>query len=404
MSIVSGCVIAFSSFYFFYLSGGDFSANGSEPRQYPIAATEATSLKASSYAKSNRIASDTMQGASTAPDNPTSDAINDVASTTPTRGWSTTKGSGLGKDMASRPPIEAVNRKTAVRFLYLVQTEDCLPPDLRTNESLGNCSLDFHVLVLSYRQSCDDRSLSHVEYIFNASTTWTTGRNLLFTIAMKRNTAYLYYIFIDDDATAMDMRTNAVAWRAFEGILLSMEPAVMALDLPGQDYSDKVLQTHKDRGCVTEELEYVTGLWFDAMVNAFHYKAVKHLLPYISTFDEQTWWASQMALIVKTEILFRGQLLLHRYIRCKGSQNRPYPRDINFSSHMYGVFTQGLDVPIAVGCVSVCARTMIDQWMKFGNENGWISSTLCLPAPPPHDPVEPCRYQCSLVRDNGAAL
>ena len=170
-----------------------------------------------------------------------------------------------------------------------------------------------------------------MEYVFDASTTWTTGRNLLFTLAMKRNITYLYYIFMDDDATVVDIRTNAVAWRAFEGFLQSMEPAVMALDMLGQDYSAKVLQIHKDRGCFMEELEYVTGLWYDAMVNAFHYKAVKYLLPYIAAFNKQTWWASQMALIVRTEILFRGQLLLHRFIRCEGSQNRPYPRDLNFT-------------------------------------------------------------------------
>ena len=92
---------------------------------------------------------------------------------------------------------------------------------------------------------------------------------------------------MDDDATAMDMRTNAIAWRAFEGFLKSMEPAVMALDLPDQDYSEKVLQMHKSRGCLMEELEYVTGIWYDGMVNAFHYKATKHLLPYSSALTSK---------------------------------------------------------------------------------------------------------------------
>ena len=295
------------------------------------------------------------------------------------------------------PTTATADRKTAARFLYLVQTESCLPPDQTKNESLGNGSLHFHVLVLSYKNTCDDHSLSHVEYVFDASTTWTTGRNLLFTLAMKRNITYLYYIFMDDDATAKDIRTNALAWRAFEGFLQSMEPAVMALDLPGQDYSENVLQIHKNRGCVMDELEYVTGLWYDAMVNAFHYKAIKYLLPYISEFDQQTWWASQMALIVRTEILFRGQLLLHRYIRVTGSQHRPYPRDLNFPPNMYSRFTQGLDAHFVPGCVAKCAQIMIDRWIKFGNANGWSSSTLCLPPPPPRDPVEPCRYQCYLV-------
>ena len=420
--VVCGFVIAFCPLYLFYLSSrAGLPAIGSEP---PIAISVVTNETiVSSYADtaSTSITTDTEQDAAPkTPDNQTytaatesihvsGDVANDV-SITPTSERNTEDSGHAGEDSASpttsaSPATSAIpttiitaNGKTAVRFLYLVQTEICLPPDLRANEVLGNGSLDFHVLVLSYRQPCDDRSLSHVEYIFDASTTWTTGRNLLFTIAMKRNTTYLYYIFMDDDATVFDLRTNAVAWRAFEGFLQAMEPAIMALDLPGvQDYSERVLQIHKDRGCFMEELEYVTGLWYDAMVNAFHYKAVRHLLPYVSTFDQQTWWASQMALIVKTEILFRGQLVLHRYIRCRGSQNRPYPRDLNFTPDMYSVFTQGLDAHIAAGCVSVCARTMIDNWMKFGSDNGWTSSTLCLPTPPPHDPVEPCRYQCYLL-------
>ena len=196
---------------------------------------------------------------------------NTSSSTTPTR-VQNIEDNDSTEDVGSHMTATA-DRNKAARFLYLVQTESCLPPDQTKNESLGNGSLDFHVLVLSYKKTCDDHSLSHVEYVFDASTTWTTGRNLLFTLAMKRNITYLYYIFMDDDATAKDIRTNALAWRAFEGFLLSMEPAVMALDLPGQDYSEKVLKIHKNRGCFITELEYVTGLWYDAMVNAFHYKA-----------------------------------------------------------------------------------------------------------------------------------
>ena len=66
---------------------------------------------------------------------------------------------------------------------------------------MGNtstCMCD--VLVLSCKKTCNDTlSLPHVEYIFNSSTTWTTGRNLLLEVAMLRRETYLYYIFLDDD-------------------------------------------------------------------------------------------------------------------------------------------------------------------------------------------------------------
>eukprot|EP00731_Ephydatia_muelleri_P022058 Em0014g649a len=413
LNITTGCVIVCCLICVLYLSVR-ILPNGSEPPRDASATDEAISQKTSPYNDTRTastefsIVSNTKQDASKNEDDQAytiaavpvkasdiSVDANTSSSTTPTR-VQNIEDNDSTEDVGSHMTATA-DRNKAARFLYLVQTESCLPPDQTKSESLGNGSLHFHVLVLSYKKTCDDHSLSHVEYVFDASTTWTTGRNLLFTLAMKRNITYLYYIFMDDDATAKDIRTNALAWRAFEGFLLSMEPAVMALDLPGQDYSENVLQIHKNRGCFITELEYVTGLWYDAMVNAFHYKAIKYLLPYISEFDQQTWWASQMALIVRTEILFRGQLLLHRYIRVTGSQHRPYPRDLNFPPNMYSRFTQGLDAHFVPGCVAKCAQIMIDQWIKFGNANEWSSSTLCLPPPPPRDPVEPCHYQCHLV-------
>ena len=84
-------------------------------------------------------------------------------------------------------------------FLYLTQTEECLPQQLR--KALGDpavCQCD--VAVLSYKENCTDSTLPHVRYIFNQSTTWTTGRNLLFyTFIHNTSDAYLYYIMIDDN-------------------------------------------------------------------------------------------------------------------------------------------------------------------------------------------------------------
>ncbi|KAL5484045.1 hypothetical protein EMCRGX_G020476 [Ephydatia muelleri] len=41
-------------------------------------------------------------------------------------------------------------------ILYLVQTEKCLPPYLLSNDVLGNGSLRFEVMVLSYKEPCDN--------------------------------------------------------------------------------------------------------------------------------------------------------------------------------------------------------------------------------------------------------
>ena len=69
-----------------------------------------------------------------------------------------------------------------------------------------------------------------MEYIFNSSTTWTTGRNLLYEVAMLRRETYLYYIFLDDDIVLFGIQeTNLNLWRKLEDSLRKMEPAVAAL-------------------------------------------------------------------------------------------------------------------------------------------------------------------------------
>ena len=105
------------------------------------------------------------------------------------------------------------------RFLYLLQTESCLPDHLDSVETIGNASAcQCDILVLSFKQICSVTSSPHIEYIFNSSTSWTTGRNLLFEVARRRGEKYLYYIFMDDDIV-LRFKTepnNHNPWREFE--------------------------------------------------------------------------------------------------------------------------------------------------------------------------------------------
>ncbi len=82
------------------------------------------------------------------------------------------------------------------RFLYLVQTESCLPGLLKSVEAFGDllaCQCD--VLVLSYKEVCNDSALLNVEYLFNSFTTWASGRNLLFEASMSRSEKVLIWHF-----------------------------------------------------------------------------------------------------------------------------------------------------------------------------------------------------------------
>ncbi len=101
------------------------------------------------------------------------------------------------------------------RLLYLVQTENCLPRKLKSVEAFEDplaCQCD--VLVLSYKEVCYDSALPNIECLFNSSTTWASGRNLLFEAAMRRSEKYLYYIFMDDDIVLKTTTANQNPWRS----------------------------------------------------------------------------------------------------------------------------------------------------------------------------------------------
>ena len=103
---------------------------------------------------------------------------------------------------SSRPPTKEHTKPTPPpphNILYLIQTEQCIPPYFQLNDVFGIPNLGFEVIVLSYKEACLDSSMPHVQYLLDNRTTWTTGRNVLFEAAMNRNQTYLYYVFMDDD-------------------------------------------------------------------------------------------------------------------------------------------------------------------------------------------------------------
>ena len=278
-------------------------------------------------------------------------------------------------------------------ILYLVQTEKCLPPYLLSNDVLGNGSLRFEVMVLSYKEPCDNPPKRHIQYILNSATTWSTGRNFLFESAMHRKKTYLYYIFMDDDIVLSDIK-QANPWRKFEAFLRSVEPAIAAIDLTQDNNLQMIRNIHRDRQCSREDV-YMSSVWFDAIFNAFHYNAVHRILPYDSTFDTQTWYASQMAVIARSEVLFRGQVVLHTEVVGENREHRPYPKGLEFSHAMFESWLSGLAERHVPPNHLQCANVYVHQWITMEGLHGWNSSTMCLPPPPPHDVIEPGRYACA---------
>ena len=193
------------------------------------------------------------------------------------------------------------------------------------------CKCD--VIVLSYKVECKDEKPSHISYVFANNSTWTTGRNLLYFVAIERIRHYHYYIFLDDDVdlrfspfSSQDMK-RLTPFRAFEQWLLDDEPAVGVVDY---GKNGKMLLERRRVTCsVNDSSVVVPVMWFDALLNAFHHQAIKHILPFPTQFDKESWWISQLHVIYSAELIFRGQALEYVAITAYNRKHRPYPRGRN---------------------------------------------------------------------------
>ena len=282
------------------------------------------------------------------------------------------------------------------RFLYLLQTESCLPNHLRSIEVIGNASIcQCDVLVLSFEQLCNVTPPAHIEYLFNSSTSWGMGRNLLFEVAMRKDEKYLYYIFMDDDIV-LRTKTTKNPWRIFEDFLKRVEPAVGAVDIGDYIWLYRAYKGREKKGCsLKEPSDYLPVARHDAAFNAFHYKAVEHILPYSCTLDAISWTYAALYANIKIEVTFAGQSVLHTELLADNFVHRPYPRtswptDGDWLAIMHDVEA---DLPEKYRK----ARLFL-EWKKDGLNHEHLSSALCLPPQPPRTPIKPFAYLDGMYR------
>ena len=280
------------------------------------------------------------------------------------------------------------------RFLYLLETESCLPNHLNTAEAIGNdtaCQCD--VLALSFKNVCKVSGSSHIKYIFKPGTTWAAGRNLLYEVARRRSEKYLYYIFMDDDILLKVKlpRPNENPWRLFENFLNRIQPAVGIVDGSGCQYLGHIFKARNHLGCKLENntVEYVPTPRFDAAFNAFHYKAVDYILPYSQKFDSISWWYPVVYAEIKTEITFQGHSVIHTRLLAINSMHRSYRRKAPVGNDLISIVNEvEAELPMKYQNAS-----LLLEWKKDvkGVKHRESSSTICLPPPPPHMPIKPFR-------------
>ena len=214
-------------------------------------------------------------------------------------------------------------------FIYLTETEQCLPPNLASSSQIGDpetCNCD--VIVLSYRAKCQENNRSHVSYLFDPNTQFASGRNVLFFAAMDRRPGYHYYIFLDDDTIIKHNKETPAnmlklsPFRLVEKWLLDYEPAVGVLDYVLHHGANFVRQTRKVLCSINDSSLVIPTAYYDAIFNAFHHKAIEHILPYPTQYEDVNIFTCNRHTMIVVEVKFSGQALLFAGVTADNTQHR----------------------------------------------------------------------------------
>ena len=222
---------------------------------------------------------------------------------------------------------------------------------------------------------------------------------MLYEDAMKHKPVYLFYIFLDDDITIdrEENETKSKPWRSFEEFLGRVEPAAAAIDIMDKLWLRRAFDGSKSMRCsqnIDKSVEYLSVARYDAAFNAFHNKTVRHILPYMTKFDNISWIFSAMCVNIKIELMYAGHSVLHNKIFANNPLHRPYPKHWPNSSEWRNIVDETAnDLP-----EKYRNSSLLTGWRKDGvPEHEQKSPTLCLPPPPPKMPIRQFAYLDGLL-------
>ena len=247
------------------------------------------------------------------------------------------------------------------------------------HSALGN-SRRCDVYVNSFIDKCQKTEVpKHVTYLYDPSTSWTTGRNKLYAIMKSTGKDYYYHIFLDDDVVpfytesiirhaknkdlaegsigsielfedfindpnglkeAIYQETNGKsAWRTFEDDLLIHSPAFAVtnlLRLPDGFESRLMMQKHWVQMCSSKNRMpwIVPTVYLDECFIAYHREALPLLLPYTEKFEHISWHLSGILQVFRARALMYRQGIANYKVSVLNKKHRPYPRGFRIPDNL----------------------------------------------------------------------
>ncbi|KAL9964909.1 hypothetical protein ACROYT_G028622 [Oculina patagonica] len=132
--------------------------------------------------------------------------------------------------------------------------------------------------------------------------------------------------------------------RAVEEWLLDYEPAIGVLDYTLHHGAGWTLKRRKLLCGNNETSMVIPTVCFDAIFHAFHYKAIAHILPYKTQYEQESWWVSALHIMSVLELKFRGQALLFAPVTVENPKHRRYPRETEHFNEIWRTFIEQIQL------------------------------------------------------------
>ena len=104
-----------------------------------------------------------------------------------------------------------------------------------------------------------------------------------------------------------------------------------------------VVLKRRSRMCgVTKTSLILPTVYFDAIFNAFHYKAVEHLLPYPTKYEHHNWHCINIQTVTQVEVKFPGQALMFAPVTAVNPIHRPYTVNQTNIAKIWREYVEGI--------------------------------------------------------------
>lgn len=211
----------------------------------------------------------------------------------------------LERGLASLPPtpptaFAALRTRSRFSVLYLAQgstPRQELPPWYSSIENL---------LYLSYREVAADFYFPHSNFGEGRMALYLAGRQL----EIQQGWLFDYFVFMDDDVQGLSVDDPHFN---FEMDLLQWEPAIA-----GPGYATN-LDAPKTSVASTAHIDFI--------VIAYHRESLETLHPYVTNFDAECTWASQVMQLYEANLAYRNHVFHTRDFKVRNAEHRGYPAE-----------------------------------------------------------------------------